>query len=342
MATVQLTDIIDVTVFNDLPAVNSPERTRFFESGVAIRSGLLDQLATAEGRIAELPFWKDLDAATEANLSSDDPTSSATPVKVTQDEQISRKAFLNNGWSESDLASEVVMGPKAMEHIRSRVDSYWTKQWQRRLVGAVNGVLADNVANDLSDMVNDISGATNGDVTASTKFTRAAFTTAAFTSGDHFDDFTALAVHSAVYKTMIDNDDIDFIPDSEGRLTIPTFMGRRVIVDDGMPFTAAGGAAASDTAPEYTSVLFGPGAFGWGEGSPKIPTAIEREESQGDGGGIETLWSRKTWILHPFGFQQTGTPAGTSFTRAELAAATSWDRVVDRKNVPMAFLVTNG
>jgi hypothetical protein len=46
-------------------------------------------------------------------------------------------------------------------------------------------------------------------------------------------------------------------------------------------------------------------------------------------------------LLHPFGFQQTGTPAGVSFTQAELAQAAQWDRVLPRKNVPIAYLVTN-
>ncbi|MNG20414.1 hypothetical protein D3C84_1046650 [compost metagenome] len=57
---------------------------------------------------------------------------------------------------------------------------------------------------------------------------------------------------------------------------------------------------------------------------------------------METLWTRKTWIAHPFGFQNTGTPAAVSFSLAELALATTWARVVARKNVPMAFLTTNG
>jgi hypothetical protein len=88
-------------------------------------------------------------------------------------------------------------------------------------------------------------------------------------------------------------------------------------------------------------VLFGPGAFGYGVGSPITPVAIDRNEEQGDGGGIETLWVRNTWLLHPFGFQQTGTPADVSFTQAELAQAAQWDRVLPRKNVPIAYLVTN-
>ena len=87
--------------------------------------------------------------------------------------------------------------------------------------------------------------------------------------------------------------------------------------------------------------MFGAGAFGYGEGMSSVPVEVERNGLQGNGGGVETLIVRKTWLLHPFGFQATGTPAGESFTHAELAEATSFDRVVDRKNVPLAFLITN-
>lgn len=336
MATTKLVDIIDVTVFQDLPPVNGPEKTAFFESGVVVRNGLLDMLATSPGKIAELPFWKDLDGSVEVNYSSDDPTSSATPQKVVQGEQISRKAFVNQGWQVADLASEIAMGAKAMDHIRSRTDKYFMRQWQRRLIAATNGILADNVANDSGDMVINVASETIAGQTAATKFNRDAFTDAVYTMGDMGTELSAIGVHSHVMAQMVKNDDIVYIPDSEGRLVIPTYMGLRVIVDDGMAVRAG-----TTDGFVYTSVLYGTGAFGYGVGVADVPVEVEREAAQGDGGGIETLWRRNTWILHPFGFQQTGTPAAESFTLAELSLATSWDRVIERKNVPLAFLQTN-
>lgn len=336
MSTVQLADIVDVTIFQDLPPVNDPELTAFVQSGVVTRTPLFDALASAAGKTAELPFWNDIDPADEANLSSDNPATIAAADKITQGEQITRKAFLNKGLSASDLASELAMGPEAMQHIRNRVDTYWTRQWQRRLIASADGVLADNVANDSGDMVHDVASETIAGQSAATRFSRGNFTAAAFTLGDAFENTGAIAVHSAIYKQMVDGDDIDFIPDSQGRMTIPTFMGKRVIVDDGMTVTPG----ATDGF-KYTTVLFGEGAFGWGEGMPKVPVELEREASQGNGGGIETLWTRKTSIIHPAGFQSTGTPAGDSFTLAELRLATSWNRVVPRKNCPLAFLITN-
>lgn len=342
MAVTQLSDVYVPEVYASYTAVNGPERTAFFESGVAVRNPALGGFFAEGGRIAELPFWKDLDASDEPNYGTDDPADVAVPAKVQTGTQIARLASLNQGYSSADLTAEMA-GQDPMQQVRNRFGTYWMRNWQRRTIASLEGVIADNVANDGGDMVNDISGATNADVSATTRFSRDAFTTAAFTSGDHFDDYTATAVHSVVYKRMVDNDDIDFIPDSEGRLTIPTFMGRTVIVDDGLPFTAAAGSSDSDAAASYTSFLFGTGLIGYDERTPKTPVALEREEAQGNGAGVETLWERKSWVIHPFGcaFQSTTLTDGNA-TLAQLRLAANWDRVVERKNVPFAALVTNG
>lgn len=336
MATTRLSDIIDVVVYQDLPQINGPEKTALFQSGVVTRNGALDELAGAAGKTAELPFWNDLDGSVEVNYSDDNPANTATPQKIIQGEQVARKAFVNQGWQAADLASELAMGGTAMEAVRAKTSMYFQRQFQRRLIAASNGVLADNVANDSGDMVIDVAVEDAAAQTAATVFNRDAFTEAVYTMGDSATMLTAMGVHSAVMKQMVKNDDIDYIPDSKGQLTIPTYMGVRVIVDDGLPVVAG-----STSGFKYTTVIYGPGAFGFGVGSAEVPVEVEREAAQANGGGIETLWERNTWVLHPFGFQQTGTPAAVSFTLAELSTAAVWDRVVDRKLVPLAYLVTN-
>lgn len=280
MATTLLSDIINTVVYQDLPAVNSPEKTAFYESGIVARNPALDAAANASGKTIELPFWNDIDPTNAPNLSTDNPATLAAPAKVTQSEQIGRKAFLNHGLSASDLASELSMGPKAMQHIRNRFDKYWQRQWQRRLIASANGVLADNVANDAGDMVINVAAESTGAQTAATLFNRDAFTNAVFTMGDAADSLRVIAVHSRVLAQMVKNDDIVYIPDSQGNLTIPTYMGLRVIVDDGLTVTAG-----STSGFKYTSVLFGEGAFGYGEGVPTVPVEVQREANQGNGGG---------------------------------------------------------
>ena len=338
MATVRLTDVVIPAVYESYTANDSPEKTAFFESGVATRNAMLDAKANEGGDQLKVPFWNDLDADAEPNLSSDNPGSSATPNKLTSGLQVAQMAYLNQAYSTADLAGEIA-GSDPMQRIRDRFGRYWMRQWQRRTIACLQGVLADNIANDSSDMVEDVSIADGNNATADNLFSRSAFTGAGFTLGDMFQSTSAIAVHSVVYKRMVDNDDIEFIPDSEGRMTIPTFMGRRVIVDDGMP--VEDGATSGNV---YTSVLFGEGAMGYGEGSATTPVEVERSALQGDGGGVEILVERKSWLIHPFGMRITAgtTPTAASFSLAELRAAATWDRVVERKNIPLAFLKTNG
>ena len=154
--------------------------------------------------------------------------------------------------------------------------------------------------------------------------------------GDAAENIQAIAVHSAVEKQMNENDDIDTIPDSEGNM-VKTFMGKRIIVDDGMTVTAG-----ATSGFKYTTILFGAGAFGYGEGTPAKPVAFDTEEMEGNGGGVDYMGERKIWVIHPFGYQSVGTPAAEGgFSNAELALAGTWTRVVDRKSTPLAFLVTN-
>jgi hypothetical protein len=71
---------------------------------------------------------------------------------------------------------------------------------------------------------------------------------------------------------------------------------------------------------------------------------LERDAKAGNGAGLETLWERKTWLIHPAGMDWLEADvAGESATLAELEDADNWERHGDlsRKNIRMAFLITN-
>lgn len=335
MATTRLSDIIEPEVFADYEAVDSPEKTALYTSGIVVRSEMLDAKANTGGSTIQVPFWNDL-TQNEANISSDDPTTLSTHDKLTAGKQVAAIAYLNKSWSAADLANEIA-GSSASDRIAEKVESYWTKQWQKRLIASGVGIIADNIANDAGDMVYDASIEDGDNAAAANLFNNTNFTNAAFTMGDSYSDIRGLSVHSVQYKNMTLEDHIEFIPDSQGTLTIPTYNGKVVVVDDGMPVEAG-----ATSGFKYTAFLFGAGMFGFGEGTPEVPMEIERKPDGGNGGGIEVLYSRKTYLLHPFGFQFTeASVAGESATLAELQDAANWDRVVDRKNVPFAALITN-
>jgi hypothetical protein len=157
--------------------------------------------------------------------------------------------------------------------------------------------------------------------------------------GDHKSALVAIAVHSKIHARMqklgslVDNYD-----PSTGQLLFQTYQGKRVIVDDDMPV------AVGSNRTTYTSILFGAGAFAHGFGTPRTPTAVQRVEAEGNGEGTETLWNRRHEIIHPRGFAVAGLQVSsvTTPTYAQLAAAAQWNRIYDRKLIPLAFIQTNG
>lgn len=331
MAVTQISDVVVPAEFSAYQIEKSMVSTALYQSGVLVKNGFIaDALAVGSNNFT-VPFWKDLGEA-EALISSDDPTVLSTPQKITAGRQIIRKSFLNQSWSEMSLAAELA-GSDPLVALQDRVSAYWDRQWERRLIASLLGVLASNVANNASDMVHDISGASG----TAADFSAEAVIDTASTLGDALDSVKAIAMHSAIYTEALKNDLIEFIPQSAG-LPIKTFRGMAVIIDDNL--TPASGV--------YTTILLGPGAVGFGASEPNTGygTELFRAPSQGNGGGNTTLFSRMNVGIHPLGFAWSDGSGGTAIagdspTLAELAVAAHWSRVAtSRKSVPLAFLVS--
>lgn len=326
MATTRLTDVIVPVEFTDYIVQNTMEKTALVQSGVATRNGVIQAQLQAGADSFTIPNWFDL-GNEEANVVNDDPAILSVPNKINAGKQLVRKSFLHNSWSAMNLASEL-SGDDALQRIRSRTVAYWDRQLQRRLIASLNGIIADNVANDASDMVLNISAET-GDAA---KFSATAVIDATAELGDNLSAVTAIAMHSDIYRAALKADLIAFIPQSQGA-PIRTYRGLAVIVDDNLPVSSG----------NYTTALFGPGAVGFGVSAPRIAegTEVENLPSAGKGGGQQILHSRVNLAVHPAGFTwQETSVVGDSPTIAELAVAGNWNRVFERKAIPLAFLIS--
>lgn len=327
MPIVRLSDIIEPTKFTEYIVQNTMTRTALMQSGVMTRNNVIDDQITAGAHSFTVPIWNDL-SDTEADIVSDDPSETSTPRGLSTDKQVVRKAFLHGSWSAMNLASEIA-GDDALARVQNRVQAYWDRQLQKRLVATLNGILADNEANQSGDMVLDISAET-GDAA---KFGAKPVIEAAGTMGDAMQDVTGIGMHSDIYRAALKNDLIEFVPDSQGAMTLPTFRGLAVVMDDALP-------KDGDT---YTTVLFGRDAVGFGVSAPRVAdgTEVESLPSSGNGGGQQVLHSRMNVGVHPAGFSwNESTVAGESPTIGELADATNWSRIAERKATPLAFLVS--
>ena len=336
---VQLSNVIIPELFLEYGEVNSPERVALLQSGVIRTDGELDAIANRGGQITTMPFWNDLDSTVEPNVSTDNPAQVATSQGVNAGDMTVRIADYNQQWSAADLAG-MLAGSDPMRRIRERTDMYWARQWQHKLVATCEGVRLGNIANNSSDMVIDISLPSAGTVTSANLFNHGSFVDAAFTMGDRYDDVAAIAMHSSVYKTLEKAELITFVQPSTVPLQVPYYGKLPVIVDDGCPQIVD---SHNSGVFKYVTYIFGRGVIAFGQGDARVPVEVFRWPSQGNGGGVEELHLRKRWIIHPSGHSFTSASvASISPINAELATASNWTRQVPRKNIPLAFLITNG
>ncbi len=337
-------EIVEPVVFTPYMQQLTEVKSRLVQSGVLTRNPLLDQELQGGGLTFNVPSLRDL-ADDADNVSGQDEAdvqklaagggttlaaqTDARPKVTRSDTEVAVRLSRNQSWTAADLAANIA-GTDPMDSIAQRVSDYWVRRLQDVFVAVYNGVIADNVANDSGDYVHDISGGSY--VAGVTDFSAEAFIDAAVTMGDSADLITTCMVHSIVYARMQKNNLIDFIPDARGEVVIPTFLGRQVIVDDGMPVTSG----------VYDTWLFGAGQAQLGVGSAKVPTEVHRQPLAGNGGGQEVLTSRAEWCVHPTGHAYTGsTSVKGGPTNALLDDAATWDRVYpERKQIRFARLVT--
>jgi hypothetical protein len=81
MAT-RLSDAFIPSVYGSYTAVNSPETSAFFQSGIITNNDFLNQVAKEGGKTVIVPFWQDIDATIEPNYSNDDPADKAVANKI--------------------------------------------------------------------------------------------------------------------------------------------------------------------------------------------------------------------------------------------------------------------
>jgi len=351
MADTQVADVVVPEIFGPYVQQLTEQKSRLIQSGAVVRDAELDQKLAGGGLTFNAPSWQDL-ADDDDNVSDDVPANTATPNKTQTSQEVGVRLSRNQHWSSMDLAAALA-GADPMMSIADRVAGYWARRQQAAFVATMTGIFADNTANDSGDYTNDLG--------ASVSFSASGFLGGLLTMGDSMEDLAMIMVHSVVFNKMQNANLIVYrdviqpegtttstpvastavgtagnVPVSRGEIRIPTYLGRQVIVDDGLP-SAAG---------VYESWIFGAGAVRFGQSTPRVPVEVTREALTGNGGGQEILSSRVEWAMHPVGHAYTGTaPNGgpsNAATANNLGAAGSWDRVYpERKQIKIARILSD-
>lgn len=337
MSLVQLADVVVPEVFDPYVSLRTTEKSALYQTGVIAPDAGMGSKLTMGGRTFTTPHWNDL-GNDEATPASDDPDDEITPKKITTGSSKFIRQFRAQAWSTANLTGELAGSDPAAE-IGNKVGDYWGRQLDRMAIATIKGVIADNVANDSSDMVYNMTGL-SGTVTvggasvAAYKLHANGILEAKQTMGDNAEGLRMIVMHSRLYTNLQQQDLIAFIPNSQGVRNIPTYCGYQVLASDMCPADVDG----SDIL--YTTYLCGPGVLRYVEKAPIKPVETKSEPLKGGGAGVEYLVHRKQFALHPPGFSWLDASVADEFpTNAELAAAANWDRKYpERKMIPLVVI----
>jgi hypothetical protein len=327
MATLR-SDLIIPEIFTPYVIEQTTLRDAFLSSGVVQP---MAELNVGEGGdYINVPFFK-------ANLTGDfevlTDSSSLTPGKITADKQVGVVLHRGRAFESRDLAA-LAAGADPIAAIGAKVSEYIANQRQKDLIKCLEGVfggLTSNTGAAFAGLSLDLSGMTALGPRQCAK--------ARALLGDQGDKLTAVAMHSAVYYDLVERKAIDYITNTEARLstaatgassinaiagsisgayenpTVPTYMGLRVIVSDDL----------APTSTNYPVYFFTAGAIG--SGDMGLNTETDRDIlAKSDAMSIDLHY-----VYHPIGAKWT---TGTvNPTQAQLATIGNWSKVYETKNL---------
>lgn len=302
------------------------ELNTFVNSGIATPDATVAQLINAQpegGRFIQLPMWNPLDGEEdvfgEADVSVGD---------ITTKEARATLLIRQRAWGSTDLA-HVLGGADPMGAIAQLIADWRNTREQKIYLAILKGIL-DPTNGALKEHVNDISGGTE----AAAYISRAATLDTKQLLGDHYGALGMVFVHSATYTYLQKQELVlrqPWVNPVGETVEIETFMGYRIIVDDGMPVTGE----------VYDTYFMGNGAFIRQDGTPAgfVGTETDRDKL----GAKNYLINRWCQIIHPRGmsFVSNGEytdPTNKYPANIDLAKPENWTLAVDHKKVALACL----
>lgn len=248
-------------------------------------------------------------------------------------------------WGEYDFASDITGANFKAE--AKEVNEYWDEQRQATVLAILEGIFGMTGGVDgqfVTKHTYDITATANPNLGADS-LNRASQKAL----GDKKAKLDVIFMHSAVSTNLEGLNLIDFLKYTDANgierdLTIGTFNGRLVIVDDEMPVTS------DSTGDIYTSYVFQKGFFEYENIGADVPSEIARDAY--DKGGKTDLITRVREMIVPMYISYKGT--GTvSPTNEAFATGSNWELVnndkeggskvyVDDKLIPVARVISRG
>jgi hypothetical protein len=329
MATLR-SDVIIPEIFTPYLLEQTTQRDAFLASGVV--QPLAELNATEGGDFINVPFWK-------ANLSGDfevlTDSTSLTPGKITADKQVGVILHRGRAFEARDLAA-LAAGADPMAAIGAKIADYIANQRQKDLLSCLAGIFGSIGSNNSASFVDLTIDGKSADTP--TVLSPRHVAQARSILGDQGDKLAAVCMHSKVYYDLVERRAIDYVATTDARgtsttqsggttvaayggdVTVPTYMGLRVIVSDDVQTDGSG------SSTEYATYFFTQGAIASGE-QMGMETEVDRDIlAKSDAMSIDLHY-----VYHPVGAKWAVTT--TNPTRAQLETIGNWTKVYETKNI---------
>ena len=256
-------------------------------------------------------------------------------------------------WIESDFSEDITGGAGFMDNVARQVAEYFDEVDQDTLLAILEGIYSmtgDDNEVFVENHTYDVTGTDEGVIDQTTL--NSAVQKA---GGDNKSKFKIAIMHSAVATQLENLNLLEYLKytDAQGiqrDLTIGTWNGRTVIIDDSMPVEEVEGSGSGDSAvpgyTKYTTYILGEGAFDYENIGAKVPYEMSRNPSVK--GGQDTLYARQRKCFAPYGISYTKKSQATlSPTNDELKNGTNWElvndgngKVINHRAIPIARIIS--
>ena len=199
----RIADAIVPSVYAQYAFEEHVQSLEIYQAGILFSDPAIASKLSMGGRSVDMPGWKDLgnDPSEPVN---DDPADSIEMKKIGSRREVAARNVRAQAWGVPDLTS-ILEGDDPQKLIVKRQTEYWQRANKLTLLGILKGVVADNIANDGSDLVR-----TTGASIVDTDIIEAAYL-----MGDRADKFKTLWMHSKQMKALKLADLIDYVPSSQ-------------------------------------------------------------------------------------------------------------------------------
>lgn len=307
----KIADVIQPELFTQYVIDRTTEKSEIMNAGVIVNDPQLNQLVTGGGTVLTMPMWNDLDG--ESQVLSDG--ADITADKITSKKELATVLIRGKAWAAHDLAGALA-GDDPMGAIVNLVSDWWVRDEKKQIMSILKGVFLCSAMNDhVLNVTEKGDGLISADVVLDAKQLL----------GDAADQLTMIYMNSATFTQLQKQNMIQYIPAAESRISLPTYLGYRVIMDDTITAT---------TDLTYTYLLSA-GAIRRGIG---VPVSMVSTETDRDSlASTDYLINRQAKVLHPRGmsWKGSGSITGPTPSNTELATGTNWERSADAKKIGM-------